>query len=621
MSATEQETTEEFAATTSPFGSTSGHARACVGGPCDRMSVRPLADDGRELNAEFSVEADGAGLSLVLESAGGQSMAGGSSRNHEYVAGLTLLLRRLADRSAVLSTAVLASRRVSDLPESHRTLLAGPVELAGVADFELLRLGITRAEGAIGQRDGVVKEGNNRKRIRLRLIVPGYGLQDASRLAVDLATPATGSHRPVAVSAEGFVGAELLSAVERLARHRQTSLHKPLALLWTIGRLACGEDRLAPWPLFREGVGQLLTEWATGPHSRVTPEYPFWHLRTSVGLWEVHGVSGPPTKADTTACAGFTVAAAELVRDPTFRMRVVDLLVDRHLSGVAHVERLLDQVGLAVQHAVLPSACEVLESLIGREIRTAIGRLNTVLTVDAANVVVATVDSPQGGVVPVQEVQQGLDLLARHREVRIHPDALGYRSSFVGAVLATLPGARFIEKPTRVVLDQAWVAGDAESAGAGISASPTRPGRRAGAAGYVQDAVVRRALEIHAVDWAMRHYQAQGFDVRDVGATCPYDVLAVRGTKELHIEVKGSSVSDVSAVELTRGEVDHGLTFPTDLVVIDGIRVERLPSGEIRTAGGHARVWQAWTPTPGSLTATRYRHSVPGDPDENCPAT
>ena len=77
------------------------------------------------------------------------------------------------------------------MPESERTLLQGPLDLASVTDFEQLRLDITRAQGRIGQPAGAAKEGNNRKRLQLRLDVPGYGPGDAGRLAADLAAPPT----------------------------------------------------------------------------------------------------------------------------------------------------------------------------------------------------------------------------------------------------------------------------------------------------------------------------------------------------------------------------------------------------------------------------------------------
>jgi hypothetical protein len=149
--------------------------------------VRTRDDDGMELNAEFTVEADEPYLSLVLESAGGRTTRGERPRNDQYVPALTLLLRRLGDRRAVLVSALVASARVSALPDSERALLQGPLDLASVTDFEQLRLDITTAQGRIGLPAGASKEGNNRKRLQLLLDVPGYGPGDAGKLAADLA--------------------------------------------------------------------------------------------------------------------------------------------------------------------------------------------------------------------------------------------------------------------------------------------------------------------------------------------------------------------------------------------------------------------------------------------------
>ena len=127
----------------------------------------------------------------MLESAGSRTAGSERPRNDQYVPTLTLLLRRLGDRRAVLMSALVASARVSTVPESQRTLLHGPLDLAGVTDFEQLRLDITRAQGRIGLPAGAAKEGNNRKRLQLRLDVPGYGPRDAGRLAADLAALST----------------------------------------------------------------------------------------------------------------------------------------------------------------------------------------------------------------------------------------------------------------------------------------------------------------------------------------------------------------------------------------------------------------------------------------------
>ncbi len=136
----------------------------------------------------------------------------------------------------------------------------------------------------------------------------------------------------------------LLDKLGSLNTHRRStdgtpSRHQPLALLWAVSRIAAGKPRLAPWSCFRTEVGQLLAEFGlTG--SKVTPEYPFWHLQGS-GLWEVHGVpsdagSMPQIRIFDTVqpVAGLTTAAAELLQDPLTRLEAVIKLCSTYLDDV-----------------------------------------------------------------------------------------------------------------------------------------------------------------------------------------------------------------------------------------------------------------------------------------------
>lgn len=256
--------------------------------------MRLRSDEGVELDAEYSVAPEGDYLGVVLESAGGRTLLGQPSRNHDYVPALLLLLERLRSRQAVLHLALVVSARVAALPEDERTLVRGPIALGGVTDLDRLRRDLTRAQGRIGQPADAVKEGNNRKRIMLRLEVPGYSPDDPGRLADDLAVPA---------------------------------------------------------------VPQAL-----------------------------------------------------------------------------------------------PRAEELLLSLLGEQINTSTGRHNTVLEVRGDTALVRTDRSPDGQPVEVHRVQQALDLLAAHGSVVVQPHELGHRSSFIGAVLAMLPGATVSTDPPTVTL-------------------------------------------------------------------------------------------------------------------------------------------------------------------------
>jgi hypothetical protein len=86
-------------------------------------------------------------------------------------------------------------------------------------------------------------------------------------------------------------------------------------------------------------------------------------------------------------------------------------------------------------------AREHLLTLVGREIRTVTGRPNTVLSVGATQVVVATSRSPKGNPVPIADVQAAMEMLVANSEITIDVETVGYRSAFIGAALATLPGA------------------------------------------------------------------------------------------------------------------------------------------------------------------------------------
>lgn len=169
-------------------------------------------DDGADLNAEFSVESNGDGLSLFLESAGGRGTGDGHPRNHEYFSALRLLLLRLQDLNAVLEAALVASARVKAMPERERSLLMSPLKLADVKDIDGLRLAITGAQGKVALPAGAKKPGNNQKRIELRLSVPGYEPGDADRLAVDLAAPKPKSTERAEDLLRSLIGHEIFTA-------------------------------------------------------------------------------------------------------------------------------------------------------------------------------------------------------------------------------------------------------------------------------------------------------------------------------------------------------------------------------------------------------------------------
>ncbi|MFE8936544.1 HNH endonuclease [Streptomyces sp. NPDC007872] len=157
--------------------------------------------------------------------------------------------------------------------------------------------------------------------------------------------------RSTVVSPSKLERQALLHAFGALRTHTRQdgpSPHKPLALLWSIGRVAAGAERLAPWDVFEHEVGTLLTEFGGG--SQATPHYPFSHLRSS-GVWELEGIAddikdpGPRALRAAGARAGFVADAAALLRKARVRAEAVKLLSSRYFPAAVR-PLVLDRVGL-----------------------------------------------------------------------------------------------------------------------------------------------------------------------------------------------------------------------------------------------------------------------------------
>ncbi|WP_440902499.1 hypothetical protein [Actinosynnema sp.] len=310
------------------------------------------SDSGQQLNAAFSVVPDGDGLAVVLESAGGKGPVAGRSRNSDYRTALQLLLARLGAANAVLRAALVDSHKVRELPPRDRNVFPGPFPLRACEDFAELRQQLTSGQGRIGQREGAPKAGNNSKRLRLEVWVPGYREVDAQKLEDYLAAAQERQadqpeppRKPASRADITWPATKLLDAAVRgLNTHSaqgRPSLHKPLTLLWAIGRLVRHEPRLVTWPEFEREVGDLLVE--SGANR--TPQYPFWHLASTPDLWETHGLTGVPKASDTHARAGFPErTATALTRNRLLRAKITAYLARTYLG--ANARAVLRRVGL-----------------------------------------------------------------------------------------------------------------------------------------------------------------------------------------------------------------------------------------------------------------------------------
>jgi hypothetical protein len=128
----------------------------------------------------------------------------------------------------------------------------------------------------------------------------------------------------------------------------------------------------------------------------------------------------------------------------------LDASIRDESSGLTYPHRRLlhDRIGDVID------ARSHVQSLVGKEIRTLTsGRPNRILRIEDDDVIVATARSPRGSRVPIQWLLDAVDLLESTGDVSVDVETLRYRSAFIGAFLATLPGA-FVRPttPRRVAL-------------------------------------------------------------------------------------------------------------------------------------------------------------------------
>lgn len=124
----------------------------------------------------------------------------------------------------------------------------------------------------------------------------------------------------------------------------------------------------------------------------------------------------------------------------------------------------------------------------------------------------------------------------------------------------------------------------------------------------VIDAIRKAEIESYAERVVTEHLEDHGYTVDLVGDRESWDITAVRGATELHVEVKGSTHMR-SKVELTKNEVKHSRTHTAvALAVVDQIAM----TAANECSGGRLRVWTHWAAQDSRLTATAYDYSLPG---------
>ncbi|MFC4518233.1 DUF3883 domain-containing protein [Streptomyces ehimensis] len=136
-----------------------------------------------------------------------------------------------------------------------------------------------------------------------------------------------------------------------------------------------------------------------------------------------------------------------------------------------------------------------------------------------------------------------------------------------------------------------------------------KPQRRRRGAGYISDPKKRKAIELHAEELAIAHYEAQGWSVERLGK--PYDLRLTRKGAERHVEVKGTTGAPTS-VELTINEVLHARdeANTVDLYVVSDIVVDTR-TDPYTTSGGRVLLLEEWEPADEDLRPRKYEYRIP----------
>ena len=138
------------------------------------MARKVRDEGGHPLDATFSTGISDGHLAVWLESRGG-AKGGVNERHLDYERGLHLILARLGALDAVLLDAMVDSSRSGDMPHLEKVLDAGaplPLSLRTV-DPEATRLSLQRSQRSVGHRATKVGSGNNTRRIKLVVQLPG----------------------------------------------------------------------------------------------------------------------------------------------------------------------------------------------------------------------------------------------------------------------------------------------------------------------------------------------------------------------------------------------------------------------------------------------------------------
>ena len=154
-----------------------------------------------------------------------------------------------------------------------------------------------------------------------------------------------------------------------------------------------------------------------------------------------------------------------------------------------------------------------------------------------------------------------------------------------------------------------WPAADSVAAAIEQSVAELVRGRVVGQ-GPGLTAAERALVERRAMQVVTRHFAKRGWEIDDVSAASPYDLLCRKaGRASRRVEVKGTT-GPAAVVLLTRNEVLAALADPDTavLAVVHGIT---LTHSGTKANGGALKLISPWQPDESLLIPIAYRCRLP----------
>ena len=154
---------------------------------------------------------------------------------------------------------------------------------------------------------------------------------------------------------------ELFQNISVWKRGSQRAPHKPLLILYALGKYNRGEDRLLPYTEVDSYLRNLLLEFGP-PRKSIHTEYPFWRLQNDK-VWVLENKeqlkrrksNTEPLKSELVKYnipGGFTEPIYELLcKDKSLVRAVATIVLENNFPNSMH-EDLLNAVGLDISEAV-----------------------------------------------------------------------------------------------------------------------------------------------------------------------------------------------------------------------------------------------------------------------------